>query len=532
MSEASTLLQSWILDYACRHRFESIIQNISSRNDGHLESLAVCHSRLACSTIYFIVHKEQFSYFDTVIKIIEQLHKDFPSHMINNNIYNRLIIGLKIRYLFNELKCNFNNVLLKLNAYFPRVPANNGNEQLLEKQRNFRKFFLSLIANKSQRKLYLNNEFNSEFGCDFMESIKTLTDKFLSNLETYLMPPVIDLLLASDNFQNLPVLSPETEMLLDFIYDVKNQPNGDEASDGEQEEKTLMFKEQDLLHMLNLLCPLHPEEPPSFDHHIILTRSASDSVSPDEEKPPTCSEQIQPQDSPGEDLQQNEQEPQEFYTLIYISPGEESEDNDNENSTSSLTQEPDKQDLKREIETSSEPLQKPEIEAQSEPLQEPETETYSEVLQTNLKEINNKPVCDLPRKETNLIGSDALVLQSTCSKFSNDEQIVNISVKNCTKPSYSNNYNLQNDLSVDHNFTSEYNIFQSSDSSSDFESNYNFVCPPSSDSEQIFYCGNLFNDDPNYVCDNKQPEKEINAFNSKSFRNEDISTISTPEMTT
>uniref|UniRef100_A0A0L8GT06 TERF1-interacting nuclear factor 2 N-terminal domain-containing protein n=2 Tax=Octopus bimaculoides TaxID=37653 RepID=A0A0L8GT06_OCTBM len=170
-----------------------------------------------------------------------------------------------------ELECNFNNVLLKLNAYFPRMPANNGNGQLLEKQRKFRKFFLSLIANKNQRKLYLNNEFNSEFGHDFMESVKTLTDNFLSDLETYLTPPVIDLLLASDDFQNLPVLSPETEMLLDFIYDVKNQPNGDEASDGEQEEKTLMFKEQDLLHMLDLLCPLHPEEAPSFDRHI-LTR--------------------------------------------------------------------------------------------------------------------------------------------------------------------------------------------------------------------------------------------------------------------
>lgn len=78
--------------------------------------------------------------------------------------------------------------------------------------------------------------------------------------------------MACDNFQNLPVLSPETEMLLDFIYDVKNQAIVDEASDGEQEERTLMFKEQDLLHMLDLLCPLHPEELPSFDHHIILTR--------------------------------------------------------------------------------------------------------------------------------------------------------------------------------------------------------------------------------------------------------------------
>uniref|UniRef100_A0A0L8GTF3 Uncharacterized protein n=1 Tax=Octopus bimaculoides TaxID=37653 RepID=A0A0L8GTF3_OCTBM len=97
MSEVSKLLQSWILDYACHHRFESIIQSISRRNDGHLESLDVCHSRLACSTIHFIVHKEQFSYFDTVINIIEQLHKDFPSHMINDNTYNRLIIGLKIR---------------------------------------------------------------------------------------------------------------------------------------------------------------------------------------------------------------------------------------------------------------------------------------------------------------------------------------------------------------------------------------------------------------------------------------------------
>lgn len=95
--------------------------------------------------------------------------------------------------------------------------------------------------------------------------------------------------------------------------------------------------------------------------------------------------------------------------------------------------------MKQEIETSSEHLQEPETEEQSEPLQQPETETYSELLQ-----ICPKPVCDLPRKEMNLIGSDALVLQSTCSKFSNDEQqIVNFSVKNCTKPSHSNNYNLQ-----------------------------------------------------------------------------------------
>ncbi|GAB1598138.1 uncharacterized protein LOC115211143 [Argonauta hians] len=265
MSLTSKLIQSWVLDYACLHYFESVIQEVSKRNHGRLNSLDVCHARLSCSTIHSIIHKEQVSRFDLVIDIMEQFHMMFESDIIDVDLYNRIITGVKIRLLFNELRTNINNSLLKLNIYFPRTPVNNETKQLQEKRKNFRKFFLSLVSNKEQRVVYLDNKFDSDFGSEFMKHLKSLMDQFLNHIQTYVGPPIIDQLLNSECSQDVPVFSPETEILLDYFYDIKQRHHNNTASNDDEETPSLKFKEEDLLHMLNLLCPVNPHELPSLD---------------------------------------------------------------------------------------------------------------------------------------------------------------------------------------------------------------------------------------------------------------------------
>lgn len=57
---------------------------------------------------------------------------------------------------------------------------------------NFRRFFLPLIANENQKKAYLRNDYEEEYGDNFLSALKTLTRLFTEKIESYLQQTTLE----------------------------------------------------------------------------------------------------------------------------------------------------------------------------------------------------------------------------------------------------------------------------------------------------------------------------------------------------
>ena len=55
-------------------------------------------------------------------------------------------------------------------------------DTLLEKQMNFRRFFLSLLASEKKREAYLANDFKCDYDAEFMKKLQKLTNTFLDDI--------------------------------------------------------------------------------------------------------------------------------------------------------------------------------------------------------------------------------------------------------------------------------------------------------------------------------------------------------------
>ena len=69
-------------------------------------------------------------------------------------------------------------------------------EKLLRKltsaQLKFRKFMMSLLSNDALQKRYLKQEFESEYGADFIRKLQQLTRDFVGQIEAVLPATMID----------------------------------------------------------------------------------------------------------------------------------------------------------------------------------------------------------------------------------------------------------------------------------------------------------------------------------------------------
>lgn len=140
--------QGWILDYACYHRIFPIIHAISLRHAGSLDNLPVSHLRLACATIHFIIESEQLSQFKEAIKLVQQVNQSIPPLVVCQKTYQRLLTGLQIKALFQQLEEDTDKALVMLNTYFPRstpksTEQNQGQSlpKFNQNHKNFRCFF-------------------------------------------------------------------------------------------------------------------------------------------------------------------------------------------------------------------------------------------------------------------------------------------------------------------------------------------------------------------------------------------------------
>ena len=91
--------------------------------------------------------------------------------------------------LFHFLRENQKDALHHLNLYYPRTGLKHKAldkklaTRLNKAQQDFRKFFLSLIANAKFRQKYFDKEYDQEFGQNFQERLQRLMQGFLGKIE-------------------------------------------------------------------------------------------------------------------------------------------------------------------------------------------------------------------------------------------------------------------------------------------------------------------------------------------------------------
>lgn len=273
--------QGWILDYACYHRIFPIIHAISLRHAGCLDNLPVSHLRLACATIHFIIESEQLSQFKEAIKLVQQVNQSIPPFVVCQKTYQRLLTGLQIKALFQQLEEDTDKALVMLNTYFPRstpksTEQNQGQSlpKFNQNHKNFRCFFFSLVSNENQLRAYLKEDYNAEFGLKFMQSIKKLCGRFLQQIESQLLPPMIEKVLACTECEKFSRISPATELLLDFVHEKKLSSQKDTSQQNCQQKgqrTILVFTEQELFEMLTVSYPLYTQDWLARDHGLNLS---------------------------------------------------------------------------------------------------------------------------------------------------------------------------------------------------------------------------------------------------------------------
>ena len=83
--------------------------------------------------------------------------------------------------------------------------------RLSRDQKDFRKFFLSLIASETCRNEYLSKKLDKEFGEDFQATFQKLTQRFISKIEEKLPETEVERVIISYEYSNNAV----------FIYSLK-----------------------------------------------------------------------------------------------------------------------------------------------------------------------------------------------------------------------------------------------------------------------------------------------------------------------
>ncbi|XP_048254778.1 uncharacterized protein LOC124119200 isoform X1 [Haliotis rufescens] len=225
---ATTEIEGWVLDYACKHKLHEVIAALVQRHGEDLSSLAIPHARLSTATIHRIIHCRELEDFETAIHLTEQLYQTL-GEACPFTIYFRLTYGLKMKVLFDYLKKDSQSprvLNLMLNRYFPRCSSADLNttqrnmSRLQTRVSNFRKFFLSLCLNENQRKSFLRDEYDTEFGEEFLSSLEKHVDRFLQEVEKCLPLTVLDKILqkgVESVCRSVPSMSVSMDILLECL---------------------------------------------------------------------------------------------------------------------------------------------------------------------------------------------------------------------------------------------------------------------------------------------------------------------------
>ncbi|XP_064599097.1 uncharacterized protein LOC135465712 isoform X2 [Liolophura sinensis] len=262
-------VELWVLEYACRYQHAEAIQGICKRRNGSVLGFNMPPIRLAEGTLCLIVGHEEFDDFAVAIQLVEEIYNG-SGDLVPFKLFAKLSSGLKIKSLLHMLATRQNNILEKLNEYFPRSGLNHQNASkktlahLNTSQFQFRKFFLPLLANENQRLAYLRDEYLLTFGNSFVNRLKELVKEFIGAVEEHLPPTFLEKLMTASKdgldlerkLREQAVFCPVLEIVLDTVL-------GQTTLTG-----------QSLQELLTMVSPLNTQDrlitshPDPFTHHV------------------------------------------------------------------------------------------------------------------------------------------------------------------------------------------------------------------------------------------------------------------------
>ncbi|XP_033754191.1 uncharacterized protein LOC117337347 [Pecten maximus] len=263
-------VESWILMHACKHKYQQVVKGILNRHHDNLDELDVPKIYLSIAMLYNIVTTDNVSYYPVVVNHLDFIYGEVPD-AVPFKLYSKLSIGLKMKWAMELLKNSHDDTLMVLNNYFPRKGSHCKHAVQKElsclhsAQKNFRKFFLPLLAHQNQREAYFRDEFEEEYGKHFLGALHQLAGTFVEKLTSLLPPTAIEKILVEGPEQYLPLLESSTHLSLEMLLDTLHGKD--------------VLEENDLLDLLTMVSPLHTKDRVQVDKVWLLSSNESNKSS-------------------------------------------------------------------------------------------------------------------------------------------------------------------------------------------------------------------------------------------------------------
>ncbi|XP_021354239.1 uncharacterized protein LOC110450818 isoform X2 [Mizuhopecten yessoensis] len=284
-------IESWVLMHACKYKYHHVIKGILNRHHDNLEELDVPKIYLSIAMIYNTVMTDNVLYYPVVVHHLDYIYSEVPD-AVPFKLYSKLTMGLKMKASHGHgstspnvniwclasiicamdlLKKNHDDALMVLNRYFPRKGSHY--EHVIHRelsclhsaQKNFRKFFLPLLAHQNQREAYFRDEYEDEYGQHYQEALQKLGAMFVEKLTSLLPPTVIEKILADGPEKYLPLSEGCTHLFMEMLLDTLH---GKET-----------LEEKDLLELLTMVSPLHTQDRVQVDKVWLLSSEESKKTS-------------------------------------------------------------------------------------------------------------------------------------------------------------------------------------------------------------------------------------------------------------
>ncbi|KAK3589104.1 hypothetical protein CHS0354_017446 [Potamilus streckersoni] len=215
-------VENWIIDYALRKNYHDVVKALLQHNHEaiHAPNMEI---RLMMCTLNKIISQEDSSQFSLAANIV-----DFISRSVGKfcsvKLYGKIIYMLRMKMLLQHLQKDTFYVLVLLNKNLPRCGLQFDNvnmkelKKLNERISSFRKFFLTLVASESTKQSYFAEEYEKEFGEDFMIRLKQFVQIFMDRINSHLPKTMLEQIFDRRDLIKHHPTSVAIEILLDCMH--------------------------------------------------------------------------------------------------------------------------------------------------------------------------------------------------------------------------------------------------------------------------------------------------------------------------
>ncbi|XP_067905100.1 uncharacterized protein [Heterodontus francisci] len=215
-------LDSWVLDYSCRHRLEHLTKFCLEGQDIDIPDQGALPLRITSAALWNSVKRHCTEHYQSVLDFVNIIWQQ-AAGLVTYRHYLKLCIAFKAKLVMEMFvkRQSLLDILQTLDRFFPKAgpddPKATRKDVVKERQcrLQFRKLVLLLIRDKDYREHFLQDELEEEYGTRFMASTRRLLWEFLERLDSILPRPRIDQLLAAS--MDVGCLFPGEQALLSVL---------------------------------------------------------------------------------------------------------------------------------------------------------------------------------------------------------------------------------------------------------------------------------------------------------------------------